>query len=150
MAGDARRRRALVGVIALAVAVGGLAACARAASGGAARGEPDDWVVVTFGDTEHEFDRAAMDSLLSTELAADDALQAADAGWIDGNEVGDHQYELYFAGFDREEMWAVLEPIFASAPVQWSRVELRDGLEDPGATVVTPGEVDGITPLKSA
>lgn len=120
-------------------AVGVLTACAAPVSGAPAGAQPDHWVVVTFGDTEDRFDLDAMDSLLDTELAADEALQAAGAGWIDGNEIGEHQYDLYFAGTDREEMWAVLEPVFAAAPIRWSRVELRDGLDDPAAIVVTPG-----------
>ncbi|MDM7830770.1 hypothetical protein [Cellulomonas edaphi] len=94
---------------ALVAVVGGLAACATRWPGGAASGEPDDWVVVTFGDTEATFDMETMNSLLATELEADEALQTADAGWIDGNDVGDHQYDLYFAGTDREEMWTVLD-----------------------------------------
>ncbi|ROS23057.1 hypothetical protein [Cellulomonas sp. PhB150] len=142
MTADAPRRlgspAGLIGVVVLVAGLSGLAACAAPASDDAADAEPDNWVVVTFGDTEHEFDTGAMDSLLSTEVRADDALQAAGAGWIDGNEVGDHQYDLYFAGSDREEMWALLEPVFAAAPIRWSRVELRDGLDDPAAIVVTP------------
>ena len=100
--------------------------------------EPDHWVVVTFSDAGDRLSLDAMDSLLETEVDADDALRAAGAGWIDGNEMGENQYDLYFVGNDRNAMWAVLEPIFASAPIKWSRVELRDGLEDPAPLLVVP------------
>ena len=130
--------RAVVGSVTVIVAVVGLTACAAPASGDPADAEPDHWVVVTFSDTGDRLDLDTMDSLLETELAADDALQAAEAGWIDGNEIGDKRYDLYFVGHDHDEMWAVLEPIFASAPIEWSRVELRDGLEDPAPVVVSP------------
>lgn len=90
----------------------------------------DDWVVVTFGDTEARFDLNVMDALLETELAADEALQAAGAGFIDGNEIGDNRYDLFFIGTDRNAMWNILQPIFDEAPVHWTTVELRDGLED--------------------
>jgi hypothetical protein len=85
----------------------------------------------------NQFDAELMDLMLETELAADEALAAADAGWIDGNEVGDFGYELYFVGDDAEEMWSALEPVFADAPVPWTRVELRDGLDDPAPGVLT-------------
>lgn len=65
------------------------------------------------------------------------ALADIDAGWIDGNDVGAHGYELYFVGNDPSEMWRALEPVFAAAPVAWTRVELRTSLEDPSPTVLT-------------
>lgn len=130
--------RGVVGAIAVIAALAGLSACAASASGNQSGAEPDHWVVVTFSDAGDRLDLDAMDSLLETEMDADDALRAAGAGWIDGNEMGEHQYDLYFVGNDRDEMWAVLEPIFASAPIKWSRVELRDGLDDPAAVVVIP------------
>jgi len=130
--------RIVLGLVAILAAVGGLSACGTTAPADSASMEPDHWVVVSFGGTEDQFDLDTMGSMLATELAADEALQAAEAGWIDGNDVGDHQYDLYFVGYDREEMWAVLEPIVASAPIEWSRVELRDGLNDPSAVVFTP------------
>lgn len=97
----------------------------------------DDWVVVVFDDTDLEFDLGIMDALLETELAADDALTEAGVGMIDGNEVGDHSYELYFVGGEGEAMWRVLEPVFEDAPVPWTRVEIRSGLEDETPRVLT-------------
>jgi hypothetical protein len=130
--------RVVLGIVAVFTAVVGLSACEATAPVDSASMEPDHWVVVTFGGTEAQFDLDTMGSMLATELAADEALQAAEAGWIDGNDVGDYQYDLYFVGYDREEMWALLEPVFESAPIEWSRVELRDGLSDPSAVVLTP------------
>ncbi|MGW9184009.1 hypothetical protein [Agromyces sp. NPDC055661] len=95
------------------------------------------WVVVMFEGRDDEFDVNLMDALLETELAADEALAAADAGWIDGNDVGAHGYELYFVGDDASTMWRALEPVFATAPVAWTRVELRNSFEDPAPKVLT-------------
>lgn len=96
----------------------------------------EDWVVVIF-DTAQTMSLDLMDAMLPLELEADEALAADGTGWIDGNEIGAHGYELYFAGEDRHAIWAVLEPIFAKATHSWSRVELRQGLEDPNPTVFT-------------
>lgn len=93
--------------------------------------ETSGWVVVVYEDRPSELDGDLMEALLETELAADRALTDTNAGWIDGNEVGDSSYALYFVGEDPERMWNVLEPVFAEAPVAWTRVELRNGLEDP-------------------
>jgi hypothetical protein len=94
-------------------------------------GDNQAWVVVSFDDRQEEFDASLMDMLLETELQADEALAAADSGHIDGNDVGAYSYTLYFVGDDDEAMWAILEPVFAAAPVAWSEVELRDSFEDP-------------------
>ena len=102
----------------------------------AVSGEGDQWAVVTFRDTGSGVN--LMDALEDTELAADDALAAAGAGVLDGNEVSGDTYELYFVGEDRRAMWQVLEPVFADAPVHRSTVELRDGLDDPNPTVIKP------------
>ncbi len=99
--------------------------------------EPDAWVVVMFEDRGDQFDVDLMDVLFDTEMAADTALAEADAGWIDGNDVGDYGYELYFVGDDAAEMWSLLDPVFADAPVAWTRVELRATLEDPSPEVLT-------------
>ncbi|MDN4474213.1 hypothetical protein [Demequina zhanjiangensis] len=101
--------------------------------------DPDEWVVVMFEDTDDQFDSGLMDALLDTEMAADAALAEAGAGWIDGNDVGDYSYELYFVGDDATEMWLLLDPIFADAPVAWTRVELRESLEDPSPEVLAQG-----------
>ncbi len=77
--------------------------------------------MVTFGGTADQFDLEVFDALLGTENAADEALKGAGAGWIDGNQIGDHQYDVYFA----------------NAPADWTRIELRDGLNDVDATVFT-------------
>lgn len=132
--------RALPAAAVLA-AVAALAACTpfaqgetlseEAASGG------DDWVVVTYEGADGQFPDDLMDQLLETELAADRALAGADAGFIDGNDIGEHSYDLYFVGDDREVMWRTLEPVFADAPVEWSRVELRHGFDDASPQVLT-------------
>lgn len=104
-------------------------------------GQPADeaeseWVVVTYT-LEPGSPAEAMDVLLETEQAADEALQRAGAGLIDGNEIGEDEYELYFVGPDRERMWQVLEPVLAKAPLKWSRVELFRVLgEDPDEVVL--------------
>ena len=94
------------------------------------------WVVVSFDDRQDEFDANLMDMLLETELKADEALAAAASGYIDGNDVGEHSYTLYFVGSDAGAMWTILEPMFAAAPVAWSRVELRDSFEDASPEVI--------------
>lgn len=99
----------------------------------------EHWVVVTFGGSDEQMPVGWMDQLLPTEMAAIEALESADVGTIDGNEIGDGTYELYFVGDDREEVWEVLAPIFEDAPIPWSRVELRLELEDPDPIVLLPG-----------
>ena len=100
--------------------------------------EADAWVVIHFSGTSDNFDLDTMDALLGTETAADEALQSSDSGWIDGNDIGNHEYNLYFNGYDRDVMWGILEPIFAQAPVSWTSVELRTGLDDDQPTLITP------------
>lgn len=100
----------------------------------------EDRVIVRFEDRPAEFDPSAMDLLLDTELKADDALTAAGAGWIDGNDVGAYEYELYFVGDDADVMWKILEPVFADAPIPWTHVELHHGRDDPSPRVLTPKE----------
>ncbi|MWC00385.1 hypothetical protein [Agromyces seonyuensis] len=137
-----RRLRLPFAALSLLLSASALAACVTspaAAPEAAAAEEPDGWVVVAFEGTDEEFDLGIMDTLLETELAADEALAAADAGWIDGNDVGEHGYELYFVGQDAAAMWRVLEPVFADAPVPWTRVELRDGLEDENPVMLSQG-----------
>lgn len=101
--------------------------------------EGQAWVVVMFENRPELFDGDLMKALLDTELAADRALLAAGAGAIDGNDVGQHGYELCFAGHDAETMWKVLEPVFARAPVPWTRVELYShGLDAKPTKVLSP------------
>ncbi|WOP17507.1 hypothetical protein [Raineyella sp. LH-20] len=95
----------------------------------------DDWVVLTFRGTE-EVDDQLMAALEQTEHEADEALQRAGVGAIDGNEIGDHEYQLYFVGKDRDEMWRILRPVVDRAPVAWERAELRHTLDDPQPWVV--------------
>jgi len=78
-----------------------------------------------------------MDALLDTALAADTALGDAGAGAVGGNEEADGEYRLYFVGLDRHRMWQILEPVFAEAPLKWSRVELFQNLgEDPDEVIL--------------
>ena len=71
-------------------------------------------------------------------MTADAALQAAGVGAIDGNEVGQGVYAMYFFGTDREAMWAIIEPILDDAPAEWTKAELRDGLDDDAPIIVEP------------
>lgn len=93
------------------------------------------WVVVNYRGAR-EFDLQLMDQLEATELAAADALEEAGLGTIDGNEIGDSEYQLFFVGQDAQAMWTVLAPILAKAPVAWDTVELRRRLEDPAPAVL--------------
>ncbi len=118
-----------------------VAACCMALLAGCGNDRPeeattgDHWVVVTYPVLEGD---PAMMVLLDTETAADEALQDAGAGVIDGNEVGQGVYDMYFVGADRQAMWDVLEPILDDGDVAWTKAELRDGLDDP-----TPIVIDG-------
>jgi hypothetical protein len=132
------RRAVAAGFVVAALAATSSACTALSPWSNVAPQEADDWVVVTFGGTADRFDLDVLDSLFSTENAADEALQGAGAGWLDGNEIGDHQYDVYFTGYDSEVMWSIIGPIFAGAPAEWTRIELRDGLNDMDATVFTP------------
>ena len=98
----------------------------------------DEWVVVTFEDRDADFDLSLMDAMLETELAADEALTRADAGQIDGNEIGAGEYALYFVGPDAERIWEVIQPVFDDAPVPWTQVQLMQGLDDPSPVTITP------------
>jgi len=46
---------------------------------------------------------------------------------------------VFFYGDDADEMWRVLEPVFAEAPIPWTRVELSDGSDDASPEVLTQG-----------
>lgn len=75
------------------------------------------------------------EALLDTALAADAAL--GDYGAVSGNEDDDGEYRIYFVGVDRHRMWQILEPVFAEAPLKWSRVELFADLgEDPDEVIL--------------
>ncbi len=102
------------------------------------QGNADEWVVVTYADTEAKFSTHSMDALEETELEADEALSEAGLGMIDGNEIGDHSYQLFFAGSDRHRMWGVLEPILEKAPIRWSRVELFTSIDKTADEVILP------------
>lgn len=94
--------------------------------------------MVTFGGAHDALPFGWMELLQPTEEAAIEALEESGVGYIDGNEIGDHGYELYFVGDDGHAVWSVLEPVLRDSPVPWTRVELRTGLEDPNPIVVTP------------
>jgi hypothetical protein len=134
--GRGRRAAALV------LAVLALAGCASRVtgsvleSGQATSQDGDAWVVVTYAVADD--DDPTMLQLLPTETAADEALQDAGVGSIDGNEVGQGVYDMYFVGDDAQDMWTVLEPVLAAAPVRWQKVELRDSLEDSDPQVLSP------------
>lgn len=116
-----------VGVIVLA-----LIGCGTT-TGGWSESDADHWVVVTYEVVDGD---PAMMMLLDSELAADEALQNAAAGFIDGNEIGQDTYDMYFIGQDRERMWSIIEPILGDAREEWIRVELRDGLEDQDPIII--------------
>lgn len=92
-----------------------------------------------FENRTDEFDGNLMDALLDSEMRADEALAQADAGRIDGNDVGAYGYEQYFVGDDADSMWETLETAFRDAPVPWTQVEARNGLEDTSPTLILPG-----------
>jgi hypothetical protein len=100
--------------------------------------ENEQWVVVTFGGAEEPMPSGWMEALLPVEMAAVEALEESDLGTIDGNDIGQHEYQLYFVGSDAAAMWHVLAPVFEGAPVAWARVELRNGLEDPAPSILMP------------
>ena len=127
-----RRRAALAVIVATALLSSG---CSTQAVSGP---EPkvEEWVVVTYVAERPVREGEAMKALLETELAADAALKDAGAGSIDGNEVGQREYDLYFVGRDREVMWQILRPNLDYAPVSWTRVELRHTLNDKDPTVL--------------
>jgi len=100
----------------------------------------DDWVVVHFASNSEYSAGDAFRQLEDTEYAADDALNDDGLGLIDGNEVGGDSYDIYFVGFDRDHMWEALAPVFAAAPLQWTSVELYDGLEDPDPVTFSSGQ----------
>jgi hypothetical protein len=98
--------------------------------------EAEDWVIVSYEIDADSGLEAVMDPLLDTEMKADEALAEAGLGFMDGNDIGE-SYDLYFNGFDHEDMWAALEPVLAAAPVKWTRVELRDDLEGDATAELT-------------
>ena len=96
------------------------------------------WVIVTFSGSDQIMPIGWMDALLPTEMAAIEALEAADVGYIDGNDVGQHEYQLYFVGNDRHVVWGTIEPAFTAAPIRWTRVELRRDFDDSEPEVLLP------------
>lgn len=137
-----KTRRLLVGASLIVLAIG-LAGCGTLAKAVAAREVPtveeesEDWVIVFFEFSGDDTEIDVMDALLATEIELDAALVEQGLGWIDGNEVGQGSYDLYFNGDDHDEMWGVLKPILATAPMKWTRVELRDSLEGPATVELT-------------
>lgn len=104
-------------------------------SADASSGGPRDWVVVSYHLPQGD---PALTANLHTELEVQRALRRTGAGVIDGNEVGQGRYDLYLVGEDGQEIWDVVEPVLAGAPVAWFRVELRDGLNDRDPEVIRP------------
>lgn len=125
-------------VILLVVGLLGGAALVLTSAGGESDFEPtgDDWVVVTFP-AEAGAGGLTWVRMMRIELAADRALGDAAAGALDGNEVGQGTYDLYFVGDDAAAMWEVLRPIMDDAPVRWSSARLQDTLDDAAPVVVT-------------
>ncbi len=132
--------RNFIVALGLSVSLAGLAGCVMVPPIESAQvmEEADAWVVVTFADRNDRFDLEVLGAMIEYELAADAALQVAGVGWIDGNDIGNYQYDLYFSGTDSAAMWEILEPVFAEAPLQWTSVELRDGLDDENPRIITP------------
>ena len=69
---------------------------------------------------------AFMDTTLDFELAADAALQSNDLGYLDGNEIGQGEYSLYFYGPDSTSMWELIEPLTDQLEVPPTRAYLSD------------------------
>ncbi len=84
----------------------------------------EDLVVAVFT-LEAEFgSESLLDDMWPVEERAMEALEHAGAGYIDGNEIGDSEYALYFYGTDREVMWSLLKPVLEDAPIPLTRVAL--------------------------
>lgn len=132
-------RRVFLALLAVAVVVVGGTAVGLLKGVAVGDGGPtvgDDWVVVTYSGAS-ESSTGLMDALEGSEREADQALQRAEAGAIEGNDVGDNEYQLYFVGADRDAMWGIVQPILERAPVKWDRVRLMHGVEDPNPRVIT-------------
>jgi hypothetical protein len=129
---------ALVG---LAVLTGALSGCLSALIPDAAStDEWDEFVTVTFA-LESEFgDDELLEQMWPIEEQAIEALESAGLGTIDGDDVGGHEYSLWFYGADREAMWDVLEPIMRTAPLPLSRVALWPAGDDTEPEVIELAE----------
>jgi hypothetical protein len=69
---------------------------------------------------------AFMDSTLDFEIAADELLRSSDLGYLDGNEIGQAEYSLYFYGPDSTSMWELIEPLTDEFKVRPTRAYLSD------------------------
>lgn len=96
----------------------------------------EDLVLAVFAlDAEFGSD-STLEAMWAVEDEAMEALEEADAGYIDGNEIGAGEYSLYFYGTNRETMWEVLKPILEEAPIPLSRVELWPPEDDAEPTII--------------
>ena len=88
-------------------------------------------------DLESSFgDEDLLDIMWPTEERAIAALEPSGVGSIEGNSIGGSEYELYFYGDDRHEVWRLIEPIMRDAPVPVSRVELATSIDDAAPEVI--------------
>ena len=94
----------------------------------------DASVILSF-DLPADVDDATWDAMLDLELVAGDALLAADAGYLDGNGTDGVVYDVFFYGLDHEDMWAILEPVYADAPIAWSTTQLWERWDDAAPAV---------------
>lgn len=95
----------------------------------------DATIMMTFTDLPDAADAAAWDAMLARELEAGDALMAAGVGYLDGNGSDGVVYDVFFVGSDHEAMWAIVEPVYADAPIAWSSVMMWASAEDMEPTV---------------
>lgn len=97
-------------------------------------------VLVVFALREEFGPENLLDIMWPLEERAMTAIESAGLGYLDGNEVGDSEYSLYFFGDDREAMWKVLEPIMTTAPYPLARVELWPPGRDAEPRVIPFGD----------
>jgi hypothetical protein len=124
-----RRRRVVAVLLVLGFAAAAAGCAAAWARRSAAPAGGDEWVSVLFRQPDTD-PVDLLDALAGTESAAIAALDATGAGMIDGNEIGQGEYELFFVGPDRHRLWEVLRPVFDGAPVARHSATLRKGLDD--------------------
>ena len=104
-------------------------------------GVDSQWVVVTYADDE-TMPISIMDALKDTELEASAALDRTGVGFMDGNDIGDGEYQLYFGGQDREAVWRIVQPILDRAPVKWDKATLSTSNDDDDPTVLVNADPD--------
>ena len=89
-----------------------------------------DRVIVRFEGYDERELVTARTWFTTVEHNADEALAAAGGGFVDSGDFLNSGTDIYFGGGDSAVIWDVLEPIFDAAPVAWTSVEKRTGVDD--------------------